>query len=175
MSWDYCYQPGQWNIACGSKGVTDVKPLTNLVPQDTTTTPAAPPASGCTFKDIGPMMEQFAGDNSLATDWVQDPTQQELFTNWASQQCPQLEDFLRNGVTIKGDIQLGSDSMGQTVATGTMTTIVGTNATQAQINTKPTASGAPAPASAPVAPSPLPSTGVIVGAAVGLAALLMLV
>lgn len=63
----------------------------------------------------------------------------------------------------------------QPAAVAKMTSLGQAAAARANATVTPTASGAPPPAQAPVAPSALPSTGIIVGAAIGVAALLLLV
>lgn len=185
--WTYCYNPDTYDSKCSARGIAappprlsfDLQPmppsLTTLVPQDTTSAPAPPPTPSCGFADMGPTFAQWRSDNGITGDVIPDAAQQELFTNYAIQRCPQWEDFLRNGISISGDIQLGSDSTGQTMATAKFNQIAISNAAQAQTNVAPTASAPPAPTSPPVPPGALPSTGIIVGAAVGLAALLLLV
>lgn len=165
VDWSYCYDPSKYDTKCADRGMgippPPPKPLTYLVTPDTTTTPAPALPAG------------WGGDCSNVTNWVQEyknenPQDDDVNGAWIAFEtmCP-----VQAMPMVVGNAPI----LTQSAATSQAQAIATTNAAKANATVAPTASAAPPPALPTPAPNPLPSTGVIVGAAVGLAALLMLV
>jgi hypothetical protein len=173
--WTYCYNPDTYDSKCSARGIAappprlsfDLQPmppsLTTLVPQDTTSAPAPPQPQP--WMDLTLCESSFDG------------------AKWSTKCPPSTAVPFYTGPGNDNSIDAAqlvypehaSDELTQPRTTTMLSAMATKAAAQAQTNVAPTASAPPAPTSPPVPPGALPSTGIIVGAAVGLAALLLLV